>query len=165
MVRLFRHGMSLQRLQHAEDLSAILTLPLLPFWWLNAYSGWPCGLLRGSLIPFSPWRAFRCTIRIDGCCPRRKRCFITMSWPAANSMLMIPPSPCCCRVIRRRRLCGCGRTFVMIATPAQQLRQRCGSLKARTEKASTRRPILLASAACCRRTRTLGSASCTSMEK
>lgn len=27
------------RLQHAEDLSAILTLPSLPFWFLNAYSG------------------------------------------------------------------------------------------------------------------------------
>lgn len=44
----------------------------------------------------------------------------------------------------------------MIATPAQQSRQRCGSLKARTEKASIRRPILPASAACCRRTRTPG---------
>jgi transposase len=43
------------------------------------------------------------------------------------------------------------------------LHRRCGSLTARTEKASIRRPILPASAVCCRRMRTPGSTSCTAM--
>ena len=58
---------------------------------------------------------------------------------------MIPRCRCCCRVIRRRRPGGCGHTFVMTATPGQRRHRPCGSPIARTEKASTRRPILRSS--------------------
>lgn len=69
----------------------------------------------------------------------------------------------CCRVIRRRRPGGCGRMFVMTAMPGQRWHLQCGSLTARTEKASIRRLILLASAVCCKRMRTPGSTSCIAM--
>ena len=66
-----------------------------------------------------------------------------MCWLTASSTPMTRQSRCCCRAIRRRRPGGCGRMFVMtIATPGQRWRRRCGSFTARTEKASTRRPIL-----------------------
>ena len=69
----------------------------------------------------------------------------------------------CCRVIRRRRPGGCGRTFVTTATPGQRWRRRSGSPTARTEKVSIRRPILRGSAVCCRRMHTPGSTRCTGM--
>ena len=75
------------------------------------------------------------------------------------------PVQCCCRAIRRRRPGGCGRMFVMTATLDQQSRRRCGSLTARTEKASTLRPILQGSVVCCRPMRTQGSTSCTAMAR
>lgn len=75
----------------------------------------------------------------------------------------IPRSRCCCRAIRRRRPGGCGRMFVMTATPGQRWHRRCGSPTAPTEKASIRRPILRGSAVCYRRMRTPGSTSCTAM--
>ncbi len=52
------------------------------------------------------------------------------------------PVQCCCRAIRKRRPGGYGPTFVTTVTPGQRWRRRCGSLTARTEKASIRRPIL-----------------------
>lgn len=64
MTRRLSHGTTHHRLQHAEDLSAILTLPLPPFWWLNVYSGSPCGQLRGLSIRFLPWWTFRYAARI-----------------------------------------------------------------------------------------------------
>ncbi|VVZ71302.1 Uncharacterised protein [Escherichia coli] len=39
LLKLFRPGMSRQRLHHGEDLSAILISPSPPFWSLNACSG------------------------------------------------------------------------------------------------------------------------------
>ncbi len=73
------------------------------------------------------------------------------------------PVPYCCRVIRRRRPGGCGRMFVMTAMQGQRWHLQCGSLTARTEKASIRRLILPASAVCCKRMRTPGSTSCIAM--
>ncbi len=73
------------------------------------------------------------------------------------------PGPYCCRVIRRRRPGGCGRMFVMTAMQGQRWHLQCGSLTARTEKASIRRLILPASAVCCKRMRTPGSTSCIAM--
>ncbi|EIO54605.1 transposase [Escherichia coli TW10246] len=69
----------------------------------------------------------------------------------------------CCRVIRRRRPGDCGRMFVMTAMQGQRWHLQCGSLTARTEKASIRRLILPASAVCCKRMRTPGSTSCIAM--
>ncbi len=54
-------------------------------------------------------------------------------------------------------------TFATTATPGQRWHRPCGSPIARTEKASTRRPILPASAVCCRRMHTPGSTSFTAM--
>lgn len=58
---------------------------------------------------------------------------------------------------------GYGPTFVTTVTPGQRWRRRCGSLTARTEKASIRRPILRGSVVYCRRMHTPGSTSCTGM--
>lgn len=38
----------------------------------------------------------------------------------APSGLLDRPSRCCCREIKRRKPGGCGRTFVMTATPGQR---------------------------------------------
>ncbi len=72
-------------------------------------------------------------------------------------------SRCCCQAIRKRRPGGYGPTFVTTVTPGQRWRRRCGSLTARTEKASIRRPILRGSVVYCRRMHTPGSTSCTGM--
>ncbi|GDL34830.1 hypothetical protein BvCmsKSNP071_03084 [Escherichia coli] len=53
--------------------------------------------------------------------------------------------------------------FVMTAMPGQRWHLQCGSLTARTGKASIRRLILPASAVCCKRMRTPGSTSCIAM--
>ncbi len=44
------------------------------------------------------------------------------------------PVQCCCRAIRRRRPGGCGRMFVMTATPGQRWHRRCGSPTARQKR-------------------------------
>ena len=72
-------------------------------------------------------------------------------------------SRCCCQAIRKRRPGGYGPAFVTTVTPGQRWRRRCGSLTARTEKASIRRPILRGSVVYCRRMHTPGSTSCTGM--
>lgn len=61
------------------------------------------------------------------------------------------PVPVLLPAIRKRRPGGYGPTFVTTVTPGQRWRRRCGSLTARTEKASIRRPILRGSVVYCRR--------------
>ena len=73
------------------------------------------------------------------------------------------PVPVLLQAIRKRRPGGYGPTFVTTVTPGQRWRRRCGSLTARTEKASIRRPILRGSVVYCRRMHTPGSTSCTGM--
>ncbi|VDR28242.1 Transposase and inactivated derivatives [Raoultella terrigena] len=57
----------------------------------------------------------------------------------------------CCRATKKRRPGAYGRTFATTATRVLRWPRRCGSCTARTEKVSTRRAILPASAVCWRR--------------
>ena len=78
-----------------------------------------------------------------GCCLRWKRRFMAMSVTDGKLHADDTPVQCTrCRVIRRRRPGGCGRMFVMTAMPGQRWHLQCGSLTARTEKASIRQTHL-----------------------